>query len=578
MRFIADILSQTSSTIVNYLNNKLLNKEKRKVLSRHFRQKWNDDIQMNVMFYYYKPSDTIVLVGLERHPQKCVNYVADELPDEEGDEPLYYSHDGHSSSPVYQLQRLRAKMDVELKQRCFYMNTWVVLVTNANIINKIDLQDDVWAEKKTIVFDNVNNIPDSFLKESDSNSNYETVFDCANNFTMCEGFDTTDDSHPKESKVEKEEEKKIDSDEIEKMWADLIDEVFSKEDDEETENDDEENYEEGNCVKEWEFAEEKDEADTIKDEEGGMEDEADDFSYVPEMEETLRAEVFPRLRKPEQELNEMIGCEDIKKQIQRLTALTQFNKMLLKENPDAKTHKVNLHAIFQGAPGTGKTTLCKIYASLLYKAGVLSHGHIVVTSRATYIGNNFGDEERRVHQALETAKGGVLMIDEAYQLLTKHPHDPGQNVLPLMMPLLADEKMRDIAVVLCGYKEPMTKLLELNEGLASRFTHRFDFPDFTVPQLLEISKQKIATYGHHFTRQAWVMYSEMVQKAFNNRNPKTWGNARFVTNLLEEIYIQHADRCYRTSNTRQLHTITTADIKKVVLPEENLQKKIIGFR
>ena len=70
----------------------------------------------------------------------------------------------------------------------------------------------------------------------------------------------------------------------------------------------------------------------------------------------------------------------------------------------------------------------------------------------------------------------------------------------------------------------------------------------------------------------------MVQKAFNNRNPKTWGNARFVTNLLEEIYIQHADRCYRTSNTRQLHTITMADIKKVVLPEENLQKKIIGFR
>ena len=109
----------------------------------------------------------------------------------------------------------------------------------------------------------------------------------------------------------------------------------------------------------------------------------------------------------------------------------------------------------------------------------------MVCNRSTFLGSNWGDEERAVRQVLEMAKGGVLMIDEAYLLNSSHPNDPGKLILPMLMDILANEQQRDIAIVLCGYKEPLQQLLELNAGLASRFPNRFEFTDFFHAQSMD---------------------------------------------------------------------------------------------
>ena len=292
----------------------------------------------------------------------------------------------------------------------------------------------------------------------------------------------------------------------------------------------------------------------------------------------LRVEMLPLLENPEAELDKMLGCEEIRQQIEKLTALTRYNAQLKKIAPDIPPHKVSLHAIFQGAPGTGKTTLCKIYASMLHKAGALSRGHVVVANRSTFIGTRWGDEEVAVAETLKAAKGGVLMIDEAYQLVTKHPNDPGRLILQLMMPMLADEQNRDIAVVLCGYKGLIQELLDQNEGLRSRFVNVFNFPEFSVQQLLEISRRRYRQYQYHFTRQAWMRYREIIRKGYDQRDKKTWGNARFVANLLDEVYVHHAQRITGSNITdrRQFLTITAADIKPVTLPLSTVTPKI-GF-
>ena len=292
----------------------------------------------------------------------------------------------------------------------------------------------------------------------------------------------------------------------------------------------------------------------------------------------LRVEMLPLLENPEVELDKMLGCEEIRQQIEKLTALTRYTTELKKIAPDSPPHKVSLHAIFQGAPGTGKTTLCKIYAALLHQAGALSRGHVVVANRSTFIGTRWGDEEVAVAETLKAAKGGVLMIDEAYQLVTRHPNDPGRLILQLMMPMLADEQNRDIAVVLCGYKGLMQELLDQNEGLRSRFVNVFNFPEFSVQQLLEISRRRYSQYQYHFTRQAWIRYRAIICKGYDQRDKKTWGNARFVANLLDEVYIHHAQRITGNNITdrRQFLTITAADIKPVTLPPSTVTSKI-GF-
>ena len=291
---------------------------------------------------------------------------------------------------------------------------------------------------------------------------------------------------------------------------------------------------------------------------------------------SVKVEILRPIANPREELDKLVGCSDIKRRMDELVALTSYNKMMREMFPDNKQHEVSLHSVFLGRPGTGKTTVCKIFGSLLRKAGALSKGHVVVCDRGTFIGTLWGDEERSMRQVLEIAKGGVLMIDEAYLLNGSNANDPGKMVIQLLMNVLADETQRDIAIVLCGYKEPMKKLLDLNPGLQSRFPNKFEFPDFTIDELLEITKRRVEDYHYTFTTEAWKKYVSILSAAYQSRDPQTWGNARFIGNQLERIYIQHASRCVKqqSSGKTELLSLTPEDIVSIEVPR---QKTKIGF-
>ena len=291
---------------------------------------------------------------------------------------------------------------------------------------------------------------------------------------------------------------------------------------------------------------------------------------------SVKVEILRPIANPREELNKLVGCNDIKRRMDELVALTSYNKMMHELFPNGKQHEVSLHSVFLGRPGTGKTTVCKIFGSLLRQAGALSKGHVVVCDRGTFIGTLWGDEERSMKQVLEMAKGGVLMIDEAYLLNGKHENDPGKLVIQLMMNILSDETQRDIAIVLCGYKDQMTKMLDTNPGLLSRFPNKFEFADFTVDELLEITRRRIKDYDYQFTAQAWEKYHSMLSQAYQVRDPETWGNARFISNQLERIYIQHAARCVKhcPKNKRELLLLTPEDIIPIEMPRP---KTKIGF-
>ena len=333
-----------------------------------------------------------------------------------------------------------------------------------------------------------------------------------------------------------------------------------------------------------EVVDEKPDAEDDEDEEDPEEDVEEDpeeeFFPNGEIEQNLnvnvKVDILRPIANPREELDKLVGCADIKRRMDELVALTSYNKMMRDLFPGSKQHEVSLHSVFLGRPGTGKTTVCKIFGSLLRKVGALSKGHVVVCDRGTFIGTLWGDEERSMKQVLKMAQGGVLMIDEAYLLASKNENDPGRLVIQLLMNVLADETQRDIAVVLCGYKEPMMKLLDSNPGLYSRFPNKFEFADFTVDELLEITQCRVKDYDYQFTAKAWEKYRQVLLQAYQVRNPETWGNARFVANQLERIYIQHATRCVkqRPKDKRDLLKITPEDILPIEVPR---QKAKIGF-
>ena len=347
--------------------------------------------------------------------------------------------------------------------------------------------------------------------------------------------------------------------------------------------DNEENYSELSRLLEdfIQSADSEEKKEEVQDEDDDEEEEEEDVS-LPDGEvelnptTTVRVQILKPIKNPQRELDKLVGCSGIKQRIDELITLSRYNKMLQAFYPQCKRHDLSLHGIFTGKPGTGKTTVCKIYGSLLHHAGVLSKGHVVQAGRGVFIGCNWGDEERVVREVVGMARGGVLMIDEAYLLCSDNKNDPGRLVIPLLMDILADEKERDLAIVLCGYKDKMERVLELNPGLTSRFPNRFEFPDFSLDELLEITRRRIGEYNYHFTRTAWAKYKEMLAKAYDIRDDQTWGNARFVANQLERIYVNHARRCMNTSrlSPSQMLMITPADIQPIEVPRH---RRPIGF-
>ena len=145
---------------------------------------------------------------------------------------------------------------------------------------------------------------------------------------------------------------------------------------------------------------------------------------------------------------------------------------------------IQLHAVFSGNPGTGKTTVAKIYAELLKECGILKRGHLIVTSRADFVASYVGQTAAKTKKKIKEALGGVLFIDEAYSLLGQ-AGDFGKEAIDT----LVDEMTKyneNLVVILAGYPNEMEALLNSNPGLHSRFKKFFHFPDYRMEELITI--------------------------------------------------------------------------------------------
>ena len=277
-------------------------------------------------------------------------------------------------------------------------------------------------------------------------------------------------------------------------------------------------------------------------------------------------------------LEQMVGLDDIKDYITKLKSLVLFKKKL-GHIPGVQCPKVSLHSIFKGAPGTGKTTVALLYASVLKEAGIISKGNLLLANgRNAFMGKWVGTEEKNVRMALAAARGNVLLIDEAYTLVSPNEMDYARNVLPLMLQLLADEENRDIAVVLCGYDSEMEYLIQSNPGIRSRFPNIFKFKDYSIEELHKITVDKIKQSGYMLTDEAAQKITDVLKKMYQNKVEGQWANGREAGNLFDKVMIAHADRCISSgAEGEMLITITVDDIPDFEA-DPLLKARRIGFQ
>jgi SpoVK/Ycf46/Vps4 family AAA+-type ATPase len=247
----------------------------------------------------------------------------------------------------------------------------------------------------------------------------------------------------------------------------------------------------------------------------------------------FEAEKTEQRESPFEKLERLIGLTELKGEMESLVSFVKMQQFRKEKGLPAVP--IQLHSVFTGNPGTGKTTVAKIYAELLRECGMLKRGHLIVASRADFVAGYVGQTAGKTKKKIREALGGVLFIDEAYSLLSQTAGDFGKEVVDTLVDEMTKHN-ENLVVVLAGYPNEMDQLLESNPGLRSRFKKFFLFPDYSPEELLAIIEAYVEGYQYNLSEDARAILRQGIE------SNQFQGNGRFATNLADEMIQAQAMR------------------------------------
>ena len=239
--------------------------------------------------------------------------------------------------------------------------------------------------------------------------------------------------------------------------------------------------------------------------------------------------------KIEELFDDIIGMNALKEQIIGLGKYIKFKKEVNKTDgknlPD-----MNLHMMFLGNPGTGKTTIARKVTKMLYDLDCIRINKLVEVSRQDLIGEYSGETAPKVEKVIESAMGGVLFVDEAYSLKLSNNDQLGSEAIATLIKCMEDNK-DELVVIFAGYTKEMQEFIHANFGIKSRIGYTIEFADYSEDELYEILKLKVNKIGFEIDKKIIPNIMEILKFGKNKRD---FGNGRFVDNLLTSMLKKHS--------------------------------------
>ncbi|MBX7266405.1 AAA family ATPase [Micromonospora sp. Llam7] len=260
-------------------------------------------------------------------------------------------------------------------------------------------------------------------------------------------------------------------------------------------------------------------------------------------------------------LNSMIGLAGVKKEVSELVDLLATTRARVAAGLPAPS--LSRHLVFEGPPGTGKTTVARLYGQLLAALGVLPRGQLVEVARLDLVGEFVGHTAQRTREAFDRARGGLLFIDEAYTLISEGRGDFGREAIDTLVKLMEDHR-DEVVVIVAGYRAEMAAFLAANAGLASRFTRRIYFDHYGDDELVAIFEQLARASGYEC---AGDTLAALRRNFAATTRDETFGNGRYARQLLDEVVTRQAGRLRTTSaapSVDDLRTLRVADVESIL--------------
>lgn len=291
----------------------------------------------------------------------------------------------------------------------------------------------------------------------------------------------------------------------------------------------------------------------------------------PEYDVMPQEEREDRLQKAMTELEQLIGLTEVKSRVKSYTNFLQLQQQ--RRDAGLNTMPISLHMSFVGNPGTGKTTVARIVGQILGALGTLKKGHVVETDRSGLVAEYAGQTATKTNKLCDSARGGVLFIDEAYSLMDSSGDDAyGREAIQALLKRMEDDR-DSMAVILAGYSDEMDQMIRTNPGLSSRINTTIEFDDYSPFDLCKIFE--ILCDQNQYKLPSDARYRVLVgfDQLFSQRD-RHFGNGRLVRNAFEDSVRRLADRVVteQAFSEEHLTSLTAHDISMPGITSDALQE------